>query len=64
MRVKLEASVDHILAERRAAYLAAWPIAAQLEAHAEAAAGRPEKQQQMLLDLARIKQSMPIGGRD
>jgi len=59
MRVSLAPSVDHVLTARRAAILAAWPIHAQLEAHAEAAAGRPEKLQQMQADFARIKAENP-----
>lgn len=59
MRVSLPASVDHVLAARKAAYLAAWPRDAQLEAHADAAAGRPEKLQAMLADFARIKAENP-----
>jgi len=52
MRVTLKASVDY----RRELYLAAWPIHAQLEAHAEAASGRPEKLTKMLADFAAIRE--------
>lgn len=45
--------------QRQTAYLALWPWPQQLEAHAEAAAGRPEKLTQMLADLAAIKASLP-----
>lgn len=45
--------------ERGLRYLAAWPLASQAEAHAEAAAGRPEKLALMLVELAAIKAILP-----
>ncbi|MDR3436445.1 hypothetical protein [Telmatospirillum sp.] len=60
MRVTLEGSKAHILAARKAAYLKAWPISAQLEAHADAAAGRPEKLNKMLADFTSIKNENPV----
>jgi hypothetical protein len=65
MRLTAQPCHDHIRATRREAYLTAWPAHAQLEAHAEAAAGRPEKLNQMLADLAEIRAANPIpGGTD
>jgi len=66
MRVSLPGSIDHISEARRAAILAAWPVHVQMEAHAEAAAGRPEKLLQMLADISAIKAAnpKPEGRRD
>jgi hypothetical protein len=62
MRLTVSPSHDHIRAARKQAYLQAWPIEAQLEAHAEAAAGRPDKLTKMLADLAEIRSANPIPG--
>jgi hypothetical protein len=59
MRLNVEPSLAHIDDERRAAYLAAWPVHAQLEAHADAAAGHPEKLNAMMADLKAIKLTIP-----
>ncbi len=58
MRIRLTKSDPEISAERQRRYLEAWPIAQQLEAHAEAARGEPAKLNQMQSDLAAIKQSL------
>lgn len=44
---------------RRRAYEEAWPIHRQMEAHAEAAAGKKEKLDEMLAEMASIKQKYP-----
>lgn len=44
---------------RRRLYLSQWPVHQQMEAHADAAAGRPEKRDAMLADLAAIKAAHP-----
>ncbi len=62
MRLTVAPCVEHIRTARQAAYLAAWPIHAQLEAHAEAAAGRPEKLQKMNADFAEIRAAHPLPG--
>lgn len=49
---------------REASYLAHWPITAQLEAHAEAAAGRPEKLEAMLASFAAIRAAHPMPESD
>ena len=59
MRIRLTKSRDEIAAERKRRYLAAWPVDKQMEAHAEAADGRPAKRAQMLADLAAIKAALP-----
>ncbi|MFV3131960.1 hypothetical protein [Niveispirillum sp. KHB5.9] len=58
MKIRLTKSQAEISAERQRRYLEAWPIEKQLEAHAEAADGRPEKRDQMLAELAAIKISL------
>ena len=52
--------MDEVSAERRRRYLEAWPHEKQLEAHAEAAAGRPEKQNKMMEDFAKIREVLPF----
>ena len=44
---------------RREAILAAWPVHAQLEAITELAASRPEKMEQLQVDIAAIKIQFP-----
>lgn len=51
---------DEVAAERKRRYLELWPIEKQLEAHAEAAAGRAEKQNTMMEDFARIREVLPF----
>lgn len=62
MRLTAKPSLAHLRAERKAAYLASWPMESQLEAHAEAAAGRPEKLKQMMADFAEIRAANPLPG--
>lgn len=50
---------EEISQERRRRYLETWPEEKQLEAMTEAAAGRPEKQKQMLADFAAIRAGLP-----
>jgi hypothetical protein len=59
MKIRLSKSRDDIAAERQRRYLANWPLEEQMEAHAEAAAGRPAKRDQMLADFAAIKAALP-----
>lgn len=58
MRIRLSKSHDDIAAERQRRYLAAWPLEKQMEAHAEAADGRPAKREQMLADFTAIKAAL------
>jgi hypothetical protein len=51
---------EEIRERRKTAYLAAWPIEKQMEAHSEHAQGRPEKLQQMTADFARIRANLPF----
>lgn len=51
---------DEVAAERKRRYLELWPIEKQLEAHAEAVAGRAEKQNTMMEDFARIREVLPF----
>lgn len=60
MRVVHRPTRDEVAAERKRRYLELWPIEKQLEAHAEAAAGRPEKQSRMMEDFARIREVLPF----
>ncbi|MBP7339644.1 hypothetical protein [Niveispirillum sp.] len=59
MIINLRKTRDHVARRRRAAYLAAWPLSRQMEAHADAANGRPETLAAMLADLAAIKAAHP-----
>ena len=52
--------MDEVSAERKRRYLEIWPVEKQLEAHAEAAAGRPEKQNKMMEDFAKIREVLPF----
>lgn len=45
---------------RKEQYLKHWPIEKQMEAHAEAAMGRPEKLDNMLSDFAKIRETIKI----
>ncbi len=49
-----------VQAERERRYLESCPIEKQLEAHAEALQGRPEKQTQMMEDFMRIREALPF----
>ena len=51
---------EEVQAERKRRYLEAWPVEKQLEAHTEALQGRPEKQTQMMQDLAAIREALPF----
>jgi hypothetical protein len=50
---------DEIAALRQRRYLAAWPLPQQAEAHADASGGNSAKLDQMLVDFAGIKASLP-----
>lgn len=60
MRVTLVKTADQVRALRRERYLAAWPLHAQAEAHADAAAGKPDKLNRMLAEMAEIKAALPL----
>lgn len=64
MRVVHRPTRDEVAAERKRRYLELWPIERQLEAHAEAAAGRPGKQSRMMEDFARIREVLPFFEED
>ena len=59
MKIQIAATRERVSAARRRAYLAAWPLEAQAEAHAEAAAGRRDKLTRMLADMAAIRDAHP-----
>lgn len=59
MRITLSKSREQTAAERKRLYLQAWPIDKQMEAHAEAAQGRPEKQNTMLAAFDAIRTELP-----
>lgn len=59
MRMTLKLSHEKIADERRARYLAAWPLTAQAEALHDAANGRPDKLARMNADFAAIKAALP-----
>ncbi len=60
MKVLHVPSRDKVALERKRQYLEKWPIEKQLEAYAEAAAGRPEKQSKMLKEFAEIRKLLPF----
>lgn len=59
MKVKTVPTESEIRERRRAAYLAQYPIEAQLEAYAENAAGRPGKLNEMLSGMDGIRSALP-----
>lgn len=59
MQAKLEATKEDIREIRQDAYLGAYPIEEQLEALTEAAAGRPEKLNNLLESIKMIKELYP-----
>ena len=59
MKLKIGKSNDEIKKLRQERYLQLWPIHRQMEAHADAASGKPEKLNSMLEDFSRIKQELP-----
>ena len=60
MRINYIPSRDEVARERKQRYLERWPPEKQLEAFSEAAAGRPQKQNQMLEDFAEIRKALPF----
>ena len=58
MKVLHVPSREDVALARKRQYLERWPIENQLEAYAEAAAGRPEKQIRMLKDFAEIRKAL------
>lgn len=60
MRAGFRRNRTDVAVERARRYLAAWPLPQQAEAHAEAAAGRPEKRERMLADFAAIRAALPF----
>lgn len=65
MKLRHVPSDQEIRERRKDAYLKAWPIEKQMEAHGEYAQGRPEKLKQMTADFARIRAELPFsqGGK-
>lgn len=59
MKITHRPTNDEILMKRRAAYLEAWPVEAQLEALTEAYSGRVEKFAQLVADFSKIKEIFP-----
>ncbi|WP_352402676.1 hypothetical protein [Pyramidobacter sp.] len=64
MKVIHRPSDDEVRDRRRAEYLRLWPVERQLEAYAEAAAGRPEKVEKMREDFAAIREALPFCEKD
>lgn len=64
MKVIHRPSDDEVRARRQAEYLRLWPVERQLEAHAEAAAGRSEKIEHMRRDFAAIRAALPFCDKD
>lgn len=60
MKIIHQPSDDEVRKRRQAEYLARWPVDKQLEAHSEAAAGRPEKLAAMTADFAAIRDTFPF----
>lgn len=60
MKIQHRPSDDEVRKRRQAEYLARWPVDKQLEAHGEAAAGRPEKLAAMMADFAAIRGTFPF----
>lgn len=63
MKIVHRPTSDEVRRERQRRYLEAWPVERQMEAHAEAAQGRPGKLQAMLADFQTIRESLPIPDR-
>jgi hypothetical protein len=51
---------DEVRTERQRRYLELWPVEKQMEAHTEAAMGRPEKVNEMPEDFAEIRRVLPF----
>lgn len=60
MKIQHRPSDDEVRKRRQSEYLARWPVDKQLEAHSEAAAGRPEKLTSMTADFASIRETYPF----
>lgn len=60
MKIRHNPDKREVQRHRKDEYLRAWPIEKQLEAHAEAAAGRPDKLAAMMADLAAIRLKLPF----
>lgn len=60
MKIQHNPSDNEVRKRRQAEYLARWPIEKQLEAHSEAAMGRPEKLNKMTEDFAAIREALPF----
>lgn len=60
MRVIHIPTAEEVRAERQRRYLAAWPMEKQMESYSEALQGRPEKQTQMIEELAAIREALPF----
>lgn len=60
MRIRHSPDKKEVQRRRKEEYLKAWPIEKQLEAYAEAVAGRPEKLATMTADLAAIRLKLPF----
>lgn len=59
MHLTLRKTREQISRLRQGRIIAEWPIEKQMEAHAEAAQGRPEKLEALLSALDRIRSSYP-----
>lgn len=59
MHLTLSKTREQISRLRQDLILAEWPIEKQMEAHAEAAQGRPEKLSTLLTALAKIRSAHP-----
>lgn len=59
MRAGFRRSRADVAAERARRYLAAWPVAQQMEAFHDAATGRPATLERMTAEFAAIKAALP-----
>lgn len=60
MRILHKPTREETRATRQKKYLELWPAGKQMEAHAEAAMGRPEKLNAMVEDFAEIRRALPF----
>lgn len=64
MKLTYSPTPEELSEFRRAGYLKAWPVEAQLEALTDAASGRPEKLARLLDALKAVKDLYPKKGEN
>ena len=60
LRVTYKPSIEEVREARRLRYVELWPTDCQMEAHAEAAMGCPEKLDRMMGDFDAIRKAYPF----